>query len=199
MTFAGAGTAVADTCHYPPGQCMIGFNHGTYFPPTTANFHAGGHPFHPHSHVTGFLRCARGYHKSVGPFSVNRHGNVNGSFHVGGRQHRGCTLTLANHRGTKTASGSYRVRHHHRGSAAASGSSTGGGSVQNSAATGRSASSNGATVLGMSTTRSVQGGGLPFTGSNDIAPMTGIGAGLIALGGALLLAIRRRRHAANAG
>jgi LPXTG-motif cell wall-anchored protein len=53
------------------------------------------------------------------------------------------------------------------------------------------------TVLGGGAARSSSGSGLPFTGGNDIWPMTAAGVGLVLAGGLALVVVRRRRSHAG--
>ncbi|HEX3899444.1 MAG TPA: hypothetical protein VHW74_09745 [Mycobacteriales bacterium] len=103
---AGAESAVAKpTTHctldsgsnYPPAQCYIVFNKGTYGKGSTVKF-SGHHFAAPGITVTKHLRCNNGkFHTALGTVVTNKHDLANGSFTLpAGAPSGHCSLVLIN-------------------------------------------------------------------------------------------------------
>jgi hypothetical protein len=101
--------------HYPPGQCRVFFNRGSYHRHSKVSFESGK-VFRTGERVGESLRCGRHYHKFLGTTKAAKSGRVNDSFRLGKHVPLGsCTLRLTGRHSGVRIHGSFSVvkRHHH--------------------------------------------------------------------------------------
>jgi hypothetical protein len=101
--------------HYPPGQCRIFFNRGSYHRHSIVRFESGK-VFRTNEQVAESLRCGKHYHKFLGTDQAGSHGRVKDHFRLGRHVPFGtCTLRLTGRHSGVRIRGSFRVvrRHHH--------------------------------------------------------------------------------------
>jgi hypothetical protein len=100
--------------HYPPGQCRIFFNKGTYHRHGLVKFESGK-VFRTHEKVGEELFCNHHrFHKGVGPTRAHRSGRAVDHFRLGKHTPFGkCTLRLNGRHSHVRIRGSFHVRKHH--------------------------------------------------------------------------------------
>jgi hypothetical protein len=114
MSLGGVSTAApSSTCGYPPTQCGITFDLGSYFPRDVVHFRSD-RAFTPGETVDGGLRCANNFHRARGPFTAGPRHRVRSHFTLPRRTPRGtCTFRLVGETSGRSASGTFNVKHHH--------------------------------------------------------------------------------------
>jgi hypothetical protein len=101
--------------HYPPGQCRIFFNRGSYHRGQTVRFETGK-VFRTHERVAEKLTCRNGYHKFLGTDRAGSQGRVRDHFRLANNVPFGtCTLRLTGRHSGVRIRGSFQVvrKHHH--------------------------------------------------------------------------------------
>ena len=100
-------------CGYPPGQCGIAFDKGTYFPRDVVHFRSG-RAFRAGEQVDGVLHCRHNFRRLKGPWTAGAGHRAHGRFRLPRRTPAGtCTFTLVGAKSGSSASGSFTVKHHH--------------------------------------------------------------------------------------
>lgn len=114
VSLGGVGYAApSSTCGYPPTQCGISFDKGSYFPLDVVHFRSD-RAFKPGESVDGILRCANGFRRLKGPFTAGPRHRVISHFTLPRRTPRGtCRFRLVGETTGRTASGTFFVKHHH--------------------------------------------------------------------------------------